>query len=235
MRRHGAQRFGRIARVECTEDRRAAAGRARSRRGPPRQPRRTRYACRRATAPSPAARHRLADRGSGAAAAPAIRSGRDRRQAPRGRWRSHLEAVPARPAWCRHCRSGAVPAAKAAADRRTSAGRRNASRRRIRPGRPIPDRSDRAAPQPPRRARQSHRGGSRLLRRNHRRAAGFQDAGLLGSDLGQRVAEEMHMVHRDRGDCRHRRGRDQIGGVDAAHPSRSPAPRHRPVLRAKAR
>ena len=52
------------------------------------------------------------------------------------------------------------------------------------------------------------------LRRDHRRHAALEDAGLLGGDRGERVAQEIDVVDRDRRDHGRERMRDHVGGVE---------------------
>src|SRR5581483_7704854 len=54
------------------------------------------------------------------------------------------------------------------------------------------------------------------LRRHHHRTAGLDDAGLLARDRLDGRAEELLVVHRDRGDHRGERVLDDVGGVEAA-------------------
>ena len=54
----------------------------------------------------------------------------------------------------------------------------------------------------------------RRLRRHHHGPAALDDAGLLEGDLGERVAEMLHMVEGDRHLYRHHRLRDDIGRIE---------------------
>ena len=65
-------------------------------------------------------------------------------------------------------------------------------------------------------ARLDHRQRLGLLRPDHGRHAGLQDAGLLERDAGQRVAEIALMVHRDRRDQAQAGSLDDVGGVQPA-------------------
>ncbi len=60
--------------------------------------------------------------------------------------------------------------------------------------------------------RQRRQRFGRLSRRNDRHAR-LDDAALLGSDLGQRVAQQLCMVEAQAGDDRHQR-RQHVGGVE---------------------
>ncbi len=78
-----------------------------------------------------------------------------------------------------------------------------------------------AAATPERRAQRSgarldHRGGFRRLLRDDGGAALLQDAGLGDRDLGERVAQELHVIERDRHDDGGLRRRDHVGGVELA-------------------
>ena len=54
------------------------------------------------------------------------------------------------------------------------------------------------------------------LRRDHRRHAALEDAGLLGGDLLERVAEKFEMIDRHRRDHAGERLLDHVGGVEPA-------------------
>src|SRR6185503_21335018 len=58
--------------------------------------------------------------------------------------------------------------------------------------------------------------GFRRLRRDDGGAALLQDAGLGGRDLGERIAEELHVIERDRHYDGGQRRRDHVGGVELA-------------------
>ena len=60
--------------------------------------------------------------------------------------------------------------------------------------------------------------GERLARlaRDHRRHAGFENAGLLGGDRGDRVAEKIAMIERHARDDARERTLDHVGGVEPA-------------------
>ena len=59
-----------------------------------------------------------------------------------------------------------------------------------------------------------HRRDEIGLRRDHGRHAGAEDAGLFGGDLFDRVAEKLHVIHRDRRHDARERTVNHIGGVE---------------------
>ena len=61
-----------------------------------------------------------------------------------------------------------------------------------------------------------HRRARVGLRRDHGRHAALEDAGLLGGDLLERVAEKFDVIDRDRRDDAGERTLDHIGGVEPA-------------------
>ena len=59
-----------------------------------------------------------------------------------------------------------------------------------------------------------HRKRLARLRRHDRRHAALEDAGLLGGDLLERIAEELDVIERDRRDHGRERTVDHVGGVE---------------------
>ena len=199
--RHRTQKPGRILGVEHADDEveRAVASSHGERPAPePRPP----PGCgrRRATARHRPAPARSAAPASDAAAAPANRYGGGRRRSPRATW-----SKPARVFEAGDRRRGVEDLVRAE-KRRARQVEPPARALVAHPGfglgeTPFPAgaeqrRADRGG------AGVDHRHGLVRLRRDHAGRAGFEDAGLLEGDLGDRVAEKGDVVDRDRGDRR---------------------------------